>query len=60
MLTPAQANGNSTGTYEELLEYKLNLIIRNDGLKPNRLKSIVNTPPFIASQLFFSFREARR
>lgn len=45
--------GSSTGTFKMLLEDKVDLIIGNNNLKPNRLKFIMNTTPYIASQSRF-------
>lgn len=47
------ANGSSSGTFKMLLENKVDLIVGNNNLKPNRLKFITNTTPYIASQITF-------
>lgn len=47
------ANGTSTGTFKMLIEDKVDLIVGNNNLKPNRLKFIENTTPYITSQITF-------
>lgn len=47
------ANGSSSGTFRLLMDDKVDLIIGNNNLKPNRLKFIENSTPYITSQIAF-------
>lgn len=46
-------NGKATGTFKMLMDKKVDLIVGNSNLKPNRLKFIENTTPYISSQITF-------
>lgn len=47
------ANGSATGTFKMLMENKVDLILGNNNLKPNRLQFIENSTPYITSQISF-------
>lgn len=47
------SNGTATGTFSFLISGKVDMILGNNNLKPNRLKFIENSTPYIASQITF-------
>ena len=47
------ANGSASGTFKMLMENKVDLILGNNNLKPNRLQFIENSTPYITSQISF-------